>query len=251
MATFEQPLNERIRTFLRLQQLFNRISYHSSRGSEWDMHTSIMLLLDLYDLTKRLDLKSEVMKELERQRTLLNQFAGSNQIDKEQLNLVSNQQHEFIVNLHEQKGQITQHINNNEFLNSVRQRCAGSGSACSYDLPVYYHWLNRSHGECRADIQDWMQPFDVVLRAIDLTLETVRQSAGFEFVSASDGFYQDALSTVRPPQLIRVRTQGNVFPEITGGKHHVTIRFFEYTSVNDRTTQALGDVSFQLAICAI
>lgn len=168
-----------------------------------------------------------------------------------QLNIVSNQQQEFIVKLHEQKGQITQHISNNEFLNNVRQRCAASGSACSYDLPVYYHWLNRSHSDCHADIQDWMQPFDTVLRAIDLTLETIRQSAGFESVSAPRGFYQDALGTVRPPQLIRVRTQGNVFPDITGGKHHLTIRFFEYASVNDRTAQAPGDISFQLAICAI
>ncbi len=219
--------------------------------NQWDMHISVMLLFDLLELTSRLDIKGEVMKELERQRQSLNQFSGSSQIDSEQLSIVLEQQKEFIARLHEQKGQITRHINNSEFLNNVRQRCASSGSAGSYDLPVYHHWLNRSLEECRTDVQNWMQPFDIVLNAIDLALKTIRQSTGFEPLQATDGFYQVALNSLRTPQLIRVRTAGDIFPEISGGKRHTTIRFFGYISVNDRTAQAPGSVSFQLALCTI
>jgi len=251
MATFEQPMNERTRTFLRLQQLFSRINHHSSMDSEWDMHASVMLIFDLIELTSRLDIKGEVMKELERQRQSLSQFSGSSQIDSAQLSIVLKQQQEFVARLHEQKGQITRHINNSEFLNNVRQRCASSGSASSYDLPVYYHWLNRSLDECRTDIQNWIRPFEVVLGAIELALGTIRQSTGFETVSAAGGFYQVALSSQRAPHLIRVRTAGDIFPEISGGKRHMTIRFFEYISVNHRTIQAPGDVPFQLALCTL
>lgn len=249
MATFEQPLNERIRTFMRLQQLSNRINYHANQDSRWDTHTTVMLLIDLYELTSRLDLKSEVMKELERQSQSLSQFLGSSQIDVQQLTEVLDKQRDLIARLHAQKGQITQHIKVNEFLNSVRQRCSASNSACSYDLPVYYHWLNKPRSECRAAIAQWIQPFDATLQAINLALDTIRQSTGFEKAVAAEGFFQRTLgNNTRVPQLIRIRSEGNVFPEISGSKHLMTVRFYEYTSVNDRTNQAVGDVSFKLRL---
>lgn len=252
MTTFEQPLSERLRTFIRLQQLSNRINHYSSQSSEWDIHTSVLLLLDLYEITSRVDLKSEVMKELERQSQSLSQFLGSSQIDSQQLSVILSKQRDLIARLHEQQGQITQHIKSSEFLNSVRQRCTASGSACSYDLPVYYHWLNRSRSECKAAIMAWLQPFDAALQAINLALETIRESTGFKVAVATEGFFQQALgNSTRPPQLIRVRTGGNIFPEISGSKHLMTVRFFEYVSVNDRTVQATDDVSFQFSLCTI
>ena len=251
MAIFEQPLNERIRTFIRLQQLFDRIRHHAGAASEWDVHAAVLLLLDLYEITARLDLKSEVMKELERQSQSLGQFSGSSEIDNTQLNEVLNKQREFVEALHEQKGQITQHIKNNEFLNNVRQRCAASGSACSHDLPVYYYWLNLPPDQCNATINDWLKPYEPALLAIDLVLDTIRQSTGFETKNTSDGFYQQALSSMRAPQLIRARTEERIFPEISGSKHRMSIRFFRYVSVNHDSSQVTDDVTFELALCTI
>ena len=34
--TYEQPLNERIRTFLRLESLFNQFTFHVNHGTAWD-----------------------------------------------------------------------------------------------------------------------------------------------------------------------------------------------------------------------
>ena len=251
MVIFEQPLNERIRTFIRLQQLFDRIKHHASTSNEWDIHTAVLLLLDLYEITSRVDLKSEVMKELERQSQSLSQFSGSSDIDSGQLAEVLNQQREFIAALHEQKGQITQHIKNNEFLNNVRQRCAASGSACSYDLPIYYHWLNHSPADCGHTIREWLAPFRPALQAIELVLSTIRQSNCFETQLAAEGFFQQTLSSMRVPQLIRVGTESNIFPEISGSKHRMSVRFFRYSSANDDASQITSDVSFQLALCTI
>ena len=252
MATFEQPLNERIRSFTRLQQLFNRINHHCGMAdSEWDIHAAVMLVLDLYDMTCRLDLKSEIMKELDRQNQSLNQFSGSSQIDSQQLATITQQQRDFIEQLHAQKGPITQHIQNNEFLNNIRQRCAASATACSYDLPVYYHWLKQPKEQCLATIDEWIRPYKTPLLAIDQVLDTIRQSTHFEETVARDGFFQQPLTGVRTPQLVRVRVNTDLFPEISGSKHRMSVRFFHYISTDERTPQTTDDVSFQLALCSI
>jgi hypothetical protein len=38
---YEQPLNERIRSFLRLEYLFQQAAYHLSRQSEWDSRATL------------------------------------------------------------------------------------------------------------------------------------------------------------------------------------------------------------------
>ena len=68
---YEQPLNERVRTFLRLEFLFNEFFSRLEGPSEWDSRNALTSLLDILNIFNRTDLKTEVMKELERQMTTL------------------------------------------------------------------------------------------------------------------------------------------------------------------------------------
>ena len=42
---YEQPLNERIRSFLRLEYLFQQAAYHLSLQSEWDSRATLTCVL--------------------------------------------------------------------------------------------------------------------------------------------------------------------------------------------------------------
>ena len=95
------------------------------------------------------------------------------------------------------------------------------------------------------------QPFDTTLQAVNLVLETIRQSTCFEEAVATKGFFQRTLRGMRSLQLIRVRTEGDIFPEISGGKHLMTVRFLQYISVNDRAVQTSDDITFQFSLCTI
>jgi cell division protein ZapD len=253
MAVFEQPLNERIRTFMRLQQLFSRLEHHLQRGAHWDIHAAVNVLLDIYDLTVRSDLKSEVMKELDRQNGALRNYAGATDIDSKQLDELMNRQSELIHLLHEHRGQISQHIKSNEFLNAVRQRAAVSGIACTHDLPLYHHWLDRPSAECKQTIEGWLSPYQPLQAAVNLSLEAIRESANFRRLHAERGFFQESLTTPRPLQLVRVQTinQPDLYPEISAGRHRITIRFIRHQSANEKPTQSLDDIDFEIAYCAI
>jgi cell division FtsZ-interacting protein ZapD len=64
---YEHPLNERMRFFLRLEFLF-RQARHSLRGEAvWDSHNTLTTLLEILNIVSRIDIKTEVIKELEHQ----------------------------------------------------------------------------------------------------------------------------------------------------------------------------------------
>ena len=66
---FEQPLNERMRTFLRLDFLYNQALYHNEMASQWGSRAAMASLIDILAITTRGDVRSDVLKELERQLT--------------------------------------------------------------------------------------------------------------------------------------------------------------------------------------
>ncbi len=250
---FEQPLNERVRSFLRFQFLFRRLDHHANRSSAWDTHTALSTLLEIANLTTRFDIKSEVMKELERQNTAFQQFVNEPSVDGQRLAAIMAKQKDLIDALHGQKGQISHLVVQNEFLSAVRQRAAASGSTCSMDLPLYQFWLNRPIEKRRAEIAAWVAPMQTVRSAVDLTLEAIRKSNAATEQLAANGFYQQNLNPARPLQLVKVsfRHVLNVYPEFSAGKHRFTIRFLQHVSTSKRPEQTKEDVAFLLTCCAI
>ena len=63
---YEQPLNERIRSFLRLEFLFQQVRHHLEGSTEWDSRSALSSLLESMAIFRRSDLKSEVIKEVEK-----------------------------------------------------------------------------------------------------------------------------------------------------------------------------------------
>src|SRR5689334_10654067 len=85
---FEQPLNERMRTFLRLDFLYNQALYHNEVPSQWGSRAAMSSLLDVLAITTRSDTRSEVLKELERHLATLNEFQSKPGVDGNRLRTV-------------------------------------------------------------------------------------------------------------------------------------------------------------------
>lgn len=59
---FEQPLNERMRTFLRIDFLYSQATYHNDRASEWGSRAAIASLIDILAITTRGDARADALK---------------------------------------------------------------------------------------------------------------------------------------------------------------------------------------------
>src|SRR5689334_2036056 len=82
---FEQPLNERMRTFLRLDFLYNQALYHNEMASQWGSRAAMSSLIDILAITTRGDTRSDVLKELERHVTSLSEFQSKPGVDVNRL----------------------------------------------------------------------------------------------------------------------------------------------------------------------
>src|SRR5262250_3064126 len=78
---FEQPLNERMRTFLRLDFLYTQALYHNEMASQWGSRAAMGSLLDILAIMGRGDVRSDVLKELERLLSSLNEFQSKPGVD--------------------------------------------------------------------------------------------------------------------------------------------------------------------------
>lgn len=251
---YEQPLNERIRTLLRLEHLFHQANYRlSGDNTLWDSRAALDALLDIQNVLTRNDLRSEVLKELERHATRLTAYEHNPNVDIDALQEVLDELDEVIDRLHAVDGQIGQGLKNNEFLNSVRQRSSIAGGSCGFDLPAYHYWLQQPAEQRQQDLLAWYREYEALLEAVGLIMRILRQSTPAQPVNAEGGFYQQSLDTNIPFQLIRVVLphESRYFAEISAGKHRFTIRFMHMVSMEQRPVQTEQDVEFKLACCVL
>lgn len=250
--TYEQPLNERIRTFLRLEFLFRQAEHNLSSESPWNSRATIANLIEILNVFARGDLKTEVIKELERLAGTLARLESNPKVDKAKLNQILDDVDGLVDRLYLMQGQVGHQLKDNEFLTAIKQRTTIPGGTCDFDLPAYHYWLQRPAAERDAELRQWFSTFDNFRSAIDLMLGLVRESASESREFAAGGFYQQSLDTAVPYQLIRVTlpARSPFFAEISGGKHRFTVRMMEMRGY-ERPTQATRDVEFVLGCCAI
>ncbi len=89
MILYEYPFNERIRTYLRLEHLFPRLGELAARDHPTDHHYAITTIFEVMDVAARADLKTDVLKDLDRQKHQLNGYRGNPAISEAVLDEVT------------------------------------------------------------------------------------------------------------------------------------------------------------------
>ncbi|MBW9259170.1 MAG: cell division protein ZapD [Candidatus Thiodiazotropha sp. (ex. Lucinisca nassula)] len=247
---YEHPLNERIRTFLRLEHLFMQVDHFRPLADIWSNRAAIEGLLSIMSVFGRSDLKTEILKELERHVSNLERVRQQPGVNMEALGLVLDDLEQAIHQVYRMDGQIARNLRNNEFLTAIMQRSSIPGGGCNFDLPQYHRWLNQPHEVRQDQMSEWMHELHPVREAVVLLLNLVRGSNLPSEETAQQGFFQKSLEPSSPAQLVRVGLprHTNVFTEISGNKHRFSIRFLESIDTG-KPTQSKQDIPFQLTTC--
>ncbi len=251
---YEQPLNEKVRAFLRLEKLFQQYNFHLKHGSDWNNRIAIEAILEISAYTTRSDIKLEVLKELERQHTRLERLSKRPQIDQSQLTSILKNITKRVGELQAQTGQIGQEVKNIELLSAIAQKSSvPGGSICDFDLPALKHWLTLPKETRRTHIEKWFRPFSHLDRSVQLILDVLRHSAEDTNELAPNGFFQKSLDTNQAIQLLRISIPNDAdsYPEISAGKHRFSVRFMKNDNPANRPEQCKEDVSFKLKMCLI
>lgn len=250
---YEQPLNERVRSLLRLEFLFRQVEHALAGYSTWDSRAALQGLFDILTLTGRNEFKGELLKELERHAATLNRLRQTPAVHLDTLDSVLAEIGAVIRRIHRLDTMALDAVRQIDFLSAIHKRSQVPGGTCRFDLPALYHWLQRDSLVRDRHLQEWLAPFMPMGEAVALILRLIRESAVLRPEIAIRGFFQRSLDPSAPNQLIRVMlpSDGALFPGISGGRHRFTIHFLEQPDPNRRATQSSADIEFELACCVI
>ena len=251
MVLYEYPFNESIRTMLRLEHLFERLVLMVARDAAVDHHFALSTLFEIMDVAARADLKSDVLKELDRHRNQLQGFRGHPGISEPALDAMLKRIDDAFNSLNQLQGKAGHSLSTNEWLMSIRSRINIPGGTCEFDLPGYYAWQQYPATRRRADLQGWVSTLAPLQEGLTLLLGLLRDSGTPQRMMASAGQYQQSLAPGRTYQLLRVRVDDGIdlVPEISGHRLMVSVRFMK-PDAEGRLRVAGTDTAFELALCA-
>lgn len=249
LILYEYPLNERIRTLLRLEDLFIRFDHFASQAGPLEHHVALTTLFEILEVGSRADLKSDLLQELERQRQTLMAFRDNPNVSSKALERVLADIDGASQQLSSVTGKTGQHLRDNEWLMSIRSRAIIAGGTCEFDLPSYHAWLNRPADSRLRDIAGWAAPFRPLRDSLVIVLQMLRKSAQRQVVSTQQGSFQQTLGgKVYQMLQIRVQPSSGAIPEISANKYMLWIRFTSQGG-DLRPKPFDGNVEFELALC--
>ena len=251
VISYEYPLNERVRTLLRLEDLFVKARFFASQSDPLQHHAALISLFELLEVAARADLKTDLMQELERQRQILEPLRGNANIAQDALQRVLRDISETSAALHEVAGKLGQSMRDNEWLMSIKQRTTIPGGLCEFDLPSYHFWLHQPQATRRADLEAWLSPMQPIRAALDIVLRLLRDSGQSSSQIAPQGMYQQMLSG-KVAQMLRIEMSEDArcVPEISANKYMINIRFVSVDG-QQKSRTCESDVEFALTLCTL
>ena len=251
MISYEIPLNEKVRTLLRLEDLFARTTHFIERDLGLDHHAALITLFEILEVACRADLKSELLQELERQKRALSCLHNNPAISEQALDTILAEIDQVSVDLLAMPGKIGQHLRENEWLMGIKQRASIPGGTCEFDLPSYHYWQEQLASVRRADLLTWLAPLLPVKDGMDIVLRLLREGGKVLSFTAHHGAFQQ-MQGGRIAQMLRVNLNRNMacIPEVSANKYAINIRFInaDYAA---KSSQYEQDVPFELTFCSL
>ncbi|WP_067706760.1 cell division protein ZapD [Erwinia sp. ErVv1] len=241
---FEYPLNEKMRTWLRIEFLIQQLEQSQTITDHHGALTFFRNASELLDVFERGELRTEIIKELEKQQQKLQAWADVPGVDMERVNALRERlkMRSTVLMAAPRMGQL---LRDDRLIGLIRQRQSIPGGCCSFDLPTLHIWLHLEQPVRDAQVGIWMESLSPIRDALMLILDLIRQSGSFRNQTSLNGFYQD---NAEGAELLRLQLalEESLYPQVSGHKSRFAIRFLPLDSENGEVPARLD---FELACC--
>lgn len=241
---FEHPLNEKMRTWLRIEFLTEQLNANLPIRDHASALHFFRNVGDLLDVFERGDIRTELLKELERQQRKLNAWSEVEGVDLTRIDALR-QQLKNSSSILMAAPRVGQFLREDRLIALVRQRLSIPGGCCSFDLPTLHIWLHSKQHQRDVQVDTWLESLAPLNQALSLILDLVRNSAQFRKQTSLNGFYQD---NGEDADLLRLKLEitSQLYPQISGHKSRFAIRFMPLDSEHGQVPERLD---FELACC--
>lgn len=251
MIRYEFPLNEKVRTWLRLEDLFARTNYFLEGELSMEHHAALTTLFEIHEVASRPDLKSELVQELERQKRSLSSLHNNPAISEQALDGILSEIEHAATALLSLPGKVGMNLRENEWLMGIKQRAGMPGGTCQFDLPSYHYWQKQPVILRRENFQEWLAPLLPISVSINILLRLLRENGRKISFVAHQGTFQQ-MQGGRAAQLLRVSLREDLacIPELGANKYAINIRFIN-ANYAAKSSLFEHDVPFDLTFCTL
>lgn len=239
---FEYPLNEKMRGWLRVENLLLQVFTSPIPTFNQDPLQLFRALGELLETFERGDVRSELLRELERQQQKLQQWLNYPGADIEIIQqLMGRFSHATtILTQAPRNGQL---LRDDKLIAQVRQRLMIPGGCCNFDLPTLHFWLHLPFERRSQDVERWRASLIPIQQSLILLLQLIRDSCQFQPQTAINGFFQDSAEQTELLRLI-LDSELEIYPQVSGHKNRYAIRFISF---NHESESIPTQLNFQLA----
>ena len=247
VSLYEEPVQEKIRKFIKIEFLLNKIYYFKGKDNKSENYISLLALCELYEILSRSDIKSELIREIETQNTYLQKIKEIPQADSSKLNSVLEKQSQLLKLIYSIEINYLDHLERDILFKTVLKNCFTQLQPASIDF-----WLSRDILNRETQIDLWLEPLIFIKRSIDFILEVIRKSGRFEDRVAEKGFFMEKLDPKKNILLVRVTLTSDLYyyPQISVGKQRLTIMFMTKDDRNNLVPHQ-EDLTFILTTCSL
>lgn len=250
LLRYEFPTNEKIRTFLRLSDLFTQLEWLAAQNNYHSHEAALLKYFDIQDATQRGDQKNDIIQELERNRLTLSQLANCPAVDQASLQNTLERITQSVTEINSVGMRLSHLSTQNEFLRTLSQRSAIPAGFCEFDIPTYHHWLHLPDEVRKSHLNRWISPMKVYHRAVDLILEILRGTSSVQtnMIAKNRAFEMPTQGKNVPLVQIYVDQKYGVVPKVSANKYMLSVRFIP--SGFEDPDSIPKDIPFEFGLCA-
>ncbi len=252
-CTYEQPLCERMRLFMRLESMFAQMRDFHLADEYYTIKLFLDALFDVLDFLHRYEIRAEILNELQRLQSAITRDRLHTEMIAMTQPKLEEAIHLSLQTIYDVNLNLISNLRENELFNSLRQRNFNQSGNCLFEVPAYQFWLAKNGGESNPFLIHCHRLFASISEAIALVLRIIRASAVPTREYSDDGMFLRTLNRDRRNQMLRVHltAEDKVFPRISGNNHRLAIRFMEQENPQMRSTQTEKPLAFSLQICSL
>ncbi len=206
-SIYEQPIDERIRKFLRFENIYMKINNHMDIDSKHDAYSTLLNISDLFINLTRSEIKRDLISEIETHKVRYQEYIKFDGADKIKLNSIMEKQNAILKTLHDLEANYLNVLKNDELLQTIIKHINTSCADLDY-------WLSRDHDFRKNQINLWLELIKPIENSIFFCLDLLRKSSETIEITAKDGMYLFRMDIEKKIRLLRVtmKTDNYFFP---------------------------------------
>ncbi len=250
---YEQPITENVRNFLKCEYLDEKFNCAVKQHDMWSIKSSISTLIEMSDFIFRINIKIELLKDLEKNLHLLEILKKNNSIELSDYDKFYTEMQSNIEKLNSTDISPSRSITDNDFLMQIKSKLHIPAGDNFFDMPSYLNFLSSNKTFILENINNWYSPFKPTFISSILLLDFKRTISKFEYFSSNDSYFEMKLDKSDKTDLVRIKLEKNIniYPDISVNPQNINIMFKTSYGANRQSKPIEEKLDFGISLSNI